>query len=222
MQKQFLLLIVALFFSIFGIAQTNKPAEDAAYQKMIQGRAWKIVQKLEIKDTVKAIKVRDLIAEQYSGLNDIYQVRDHKIKDFKNNTVLAKEAKQDSIKAVQLLADAAVEKRHQPYLKKLSHLLKRDQVLAVKNGMTYGVLPLTYNAYMDMLPQLTGKQKKQIMIWLTEAREKAMDAESSDKKHAWFGKYKGKINNYLSADGIDMKKEGDAWQERIKARSAHH
>ncbi len=222
MQKQSILLIVALFFSTYGMAQTNKPAEDAAYQKMIEGRAWKIVQKLEIKDTVKAVKVRDLIAEQYSGLNDIYQVRDNKVKEFKNNAMLSKTAMQDSIKAIQLLTDAAVTKRHQPYLKKLSHLLKGDQVTAVKDGMTYGVLPLTYGAYMDMLPQLTGKQKKQIMIWLTEAREKAMDAESSDKKHAWFGKYKGKINNYLSGDGIDMKKEGDAWQERIKARSASH
>jgi hypothetical protein len=45
-----------------------------------------------------------------------------------------------------------------------------------------------------------------------------MDAESSEKKHAWFGKYKGKINNYLSAEGYDMKKEGIAWKERIAAQ----
>jgi len=50
--------------------------------------------------------------------------------------------------------------------------------------------------------------------------EKAMDAESADKKHAVFGKYKGRINNYLSAAGIDMKKEEAAWQQRIKERKA--
>ena len=60
------------------------------------------------------------------------------------------------------------------------------------------------------------KQKEQIYLWLVEAREYAMDAESSEKKHAWFGKYKGKVNNYLSAEGIDMKKAGEEWQERIK------
>ena len=32
-----------------------------------------------------------------------------------------------------------------------------------------------------------------------------MDAGSSDEKHAWFGKYKGKINNYLAAAGYNMK-----------------
>jgi Spy/CpxP family protein refolding chaperone len=82
------------------------------------------------------------------------------------------------------------------------------------------VLNVTYTAYQDMLLNLTEEQKKQILAWLTEAREKAMDAESADKKHAVFGKYKGRINNYLSAAGIDMKKEEAAWQQRIKERKA--
>jgi len=84
--------------------------------------------------------------------------------------------------------------------------------------MTYKVLPLTYNAYLDELPNLTEVQKMQIKAWLTEAREHAIDAESSEKKHAWFGKYKGRINNYLSAQGYDMKKAGEEWQKRIKEK----
>ena len=55
------------------------------------------------------------------------------------------------------------------------------------------------------------------MTWLVEAREHAMDAESSEKKHGWFGKYKGRINNYLSAAGYDLKKEGEEWEKRRKA-----
>ncbi len=70
-----------------------------------------------------------------------------------------------------------------------------------------------------MIQNLTEVQKKQILVWLTEAREHAMDAESSDKKHAWFGKYKGKINNYLSAAGYDLKKEGVEWEKRRKAQA---
>jgi hypothetical protein len=84
--------------------------------------------------------------------------------------------------------------------------------------MTYGVLQVTYKAYQDMLPGLTSEQKKQILAWLTEARELAMDAESSEKKHAVFGKYKGRINNYLSAAGIDMKKAEADWQQRLRER----
>ena len=53
---------------------------------------------------------------------------------------------------------------------------------------------------------LTAEQKAQILAWLTEARELAMDGSTSDEKHAVFGKYKGKINNYLSKAGYDAKK----------------
>jgi hypothetical protein len=84
--------------------------------------------------------------------------------------------------------------------------------------MTYRVFPITYAAYLDMLPNLTTEQKDKIYSWLKEARELAMDAGSSEKKHEVFGKYKGRINNYLSAAGYDMKKEGEAWQKRIKER----
>ncbi|HEY0944737.1 MAG TPA: DUF3826 domain-containing protein, partial [Opitutaceae bacterium] len=59
--------------------------------------------------------------------------------------------------------------------------------------------------YCDMLPDLTDPQRAQIKAWLAEAREYAMDGGSSDEKHKWFGKYKGRINNYLAAAGYDMK-----------------
>jgi hypothetical protein len=70
-----------------------------------------------------------------------------------------------------------------------------------------------------MIPSLTKAQKDQIMAWLVEAREHAMDAESSEKKHWWFGKYKGRINNYLSAQGYDLQKERKEWEERNKQKN---
>ncbi|RYY10243.1 MAG: DUF3826 domain-containing protein [Cytophagaceae bacterium] len=90
----------------------------------------------------------------------------------------------------------------------------------VKDGMTYRVLPITMTAYEDMLPTLTAAQTTQMQAWLTEAREHAMDAGTSQEKHAWFGKYKGRINNYLSAAGIDMNQAGKDWQARLAARKA--
>ena len=192
------MLISLTAVSLSSFAQKN--SDDKVYRQMIADRSWKIIQKIHLQDTLAALKVRDIIAGHYIALNEIYQRR-------------------DSLKTSQIVVDSAVSKLHQPFLKKLAVYLNPDQVIQVKDGLTYGVSPITYAAYLDMLPQLTEVQKSQIMVWLTEAREKAMDAESSEKKHGWFKKYKGRINNYLSAGGIDMKKEGEAWQERIKARA---
>ena len=121
-------------------------------------------------------------------------------------------------KAVEESSTAKIDVLHKAYLSSLSAHLNAGQVDQVKDGMTYGVVPITYKGYLEMIPTLKEEQKKQIMTWLVEAREHAMDAETSEKKHGWFGKYKGRINNYLSAAGYDLKKEGEAWQKRIKEK----
>jgi hypothetical protein len=160
--------------------------EKKSYQMIVTERAAKIVSTLDINDAGKSLEVQDIIAEQYVALHDT-------------------EEKKDTTLVHQL---------HERYLSKLSSVLTTEQVTKVKDGMTYGILPITYNAYLQMLPQLTKQQQQQILSWLEEAREKAMDAGSSEQKHAWFGKYKGRINNYLSSAGIDMKKAEADWKKR--------
>ena len=199
-------------------SQTSAVAQksDSAYVQTIKNRAWKIVENLNIADQQRAFSIRDVIANQYMNLNDIYNKRDADLKELKNNKDLPKIKKDKAIQNIQSVTQTRLNRLHKKYVNQLNKDLSSDQVIQVKDGMTYGVVPLTYKAYQEMLPNLTQKQKEQIYLWLVEAREYAMDAESSEKKHAWFGKYKGKVNNYLSAEGIDMKKAGEEWQERIK------
>ncbi|MFM6976290.1 MAG: DUF3826 domain-containing protein [Sphingobacteriaceae bacterium] len=197
-----------------GLAKAQKA--DTAYLHTIQERSWKIVQKLNLPEQKKALKVRDVIADQYIALNEVYTARDQKVKALKQNTALPKDEVEKQNTQIKDWTTAETQKLHQAYLKQLHKNLNEEQIVAVKDGMTYGVVPLTFNAYQQMLPNLTQEQKDQIYKWLVEAREYAMDAESSEKKHAWFGKYKGKINNYLSAAGIDMKQAGEDWAKRVK------
>ena len=208
----FTLMVLMISFQTSVIAQKR----DSAYVQTINNRAWKIVEKLNIADQQKAFSIRDVIANQYMNLNDIYNKRDADLKELKNNKDLPKIKKDKAIQNIQSVTQTRLNRLHKKYLNQLNKDLSSDQVIQVKDGMTYGVVPLTFKAYQEMLPNLTQKQKEQIYLWLVEAREYAMDAESSEKKHAWFGKYKGKVNNYLSAEGIDMKKAGEEWQERIK------
>lgn len=202
------------------VAQAPVPTEskEAAYKRTVTERAAKIVAKLDALKAKDSVQVRDVIAEQYIALNDVHEARKSRL------AALKAQPQTDATKAeaakVETETTAALDKLHAQYLKKLSRRLNKTQIDQVKDGMTYGVLPITMRAYDDMLPTLTAEQKTQMLAWLTEAREKAMDAGSSEQKHAWFGKYKGKINNYLSAAGIDMNQAGKDWQARIAARKA--
>ncbi len=214
-------MMVCLSFTFIAPANAqNSPTQkdaDAAYYKVVKQRAGKIVASLGIDDSAKADRVQTIIAQQYQNLNRIHTNRDEQIKAVKGKKDQSKEAIAAKVKSIEEKASKKLGKLHKKYLKLLGRQLTPDQIVKVKDGMTYNVLPITYNGYMQMLPNLTEEQKQQIMAWLVEAREKAMDAGSSEKKHGWFGKYKGKINNYLSASGINMKKAGEEWQKRIKA-----
>lgn len=215
--KLYIVLFLVTVFSSATFAQ-NAPADPAAYLKVITERADKIVANLGVTDAGKAEKIRNVIRDQYSNLNDIYTARDLNIKTIKEKNKDNKAERDTALAVENRSVEKNLSKLHKKYLSKLSAHLTTDQVELVKNGMTYNILPITYKAYQEEILTLTADQKKQILIWLTEAREHAMDAESSDKKHAWFGKYKGRINNYLSAAGYDLKKEGIEWEKRRKAK----
>jgi FtsZ-binding cell division protein ZapB len=45
----------------------------------------------------------------------------------------------------------------------------------------------------------------------------AISEGSAEAKHAVFGRYKGRINNFLSQQGYDLKQEERGWQNRTKA-----
>jgi hypothetical protein len=194
----------------------NAQKLDSNYVKTIQSRAAKIVQKLALSDDKKIEKLNGIVAKQYIDLNEVYIKRDASQKGIKQNPTLSKDEAAKEIEKINQLIAQKTKKLHYKFLNQLGKQLNEEQVIVIKDGMTYGVVPLTYNAYLQMLPNLTVEQKKQIYAWLVEARESAMDAESSEKKHAWFGKYKGRINNYLSAAGIDMKQAGIDWAKRTK------
>lgn len=172
----------------------NDEGRDSAYVETIKGRAQKIVDGLQLTDQSQARAVRNIIANRYFLLNDIHAKYD--------------KSQQDALQA-------ELYKHHFELASTLALYLNDDQIEAVKDGMTYGRLKRDYNAQLEMIPTLSDFEKQQILIWLKEAREYAMDAADSKGKHFWFDKYRGRTNNWLSSRGYDLKKEREQWQKRI-------
>lgn len=217
MRFSFFFILILCGNAVFGQESKNLDDKNAAYKRTITSRAEKIVSTLSISDSFKAKQVISIIANQYRDLNAIYTERDDQVKKIKQQG-LAKEVTDSAIKKVEASVNNKISALHATFVSKLSSRLTPQQVIDVKDGMTYNVLHVTYDAYVDMIPSLTKEQKDQIMAWLVEAREYAMDGESSEKKHWWFGKYKGRINNYLSAQGYNINKEREEWEKRNKQK----
>lgn len=213
----FLVLFIVLIATVSLNAQTN----DENYLKTITDRSVKIVNGLSIKDSVVYNKVIGQLVAQYSGLNKIQEADKALVASIKQETAVA-EDKAARLKDAEQNKNKELNTLHLSFISGLEQLLGPEQIELVKDGMTYRVFPITYAAYQDMIPTLTEAQKAKIYEWLKEAREVAMDAGTSDQKHAVFGKYKGRINNYLSAEGYDLKKATDEWQQRIKERNRNN
>lgn len=186
---------------------------DSAYVKTIVERAQKITDQLGMEDSSKALDVRNIIANRYFLLNGIHEAYKKAQEEAKK---LSGEAKQQALQQAVDRRDAELYKHHFEFEADLSNYLSPAQIEMVKDGMTYGVVPKTYQAHLEMIPTLTEEEKSQILCWLKEAREFAMDADTSKDKHGWFGKYKGRINNWLSSRGYDLQKEREGWQKRIE------
>jgi len=174
-------------FTALAFSSAAATAANPAYAVTAQARADKIVTTLSLADPAQADRVSDLIAGHYQALHNLHARRDAAL------------ASANSAEAVRVRGeiDADLAVLHARYLRALGSELTVDQIDRIKDGMTYGVLPITLRAYVELLPQLTGEQRERIRAWLEEAREQAMAAV--------FGRYKGRINNFLSAAGHDLK-----------------
>jgi hypothetical protein len=208
----------AMFFAAASVQAADVTASDAeaAYSKEIAKRADKVLAPLGITDEAQTNRVRDLITGQYRTLREVHAARDARINETKRGpgdaaideawTKTARDAA--SLK----LADA-----HRRFVARLAVELTPEQVDKIKDGMTYGVVGITYKRYLELFPNLRDEDKRELLADLIEARELAMDAGSSEEKHAVFGKYKGRINNYLSKAGYDMKQAEKDLAEKQKA-----
>lgn len=184
--------------------QLDSAGRDPQYVQTIIGRSKKATDELGITWTPLGQNVLNIICNRYFKLNDIYAERDS--------------VKKTDKKLAEAQCDSKLYRSHYGFLADLSMYLNPKEIDKVKDVMTFDVVRVTYEAQCDMIPTLKEEEKQQIMAWLIEARELAIDAESSKKKHEVFGKYKGRINNYLAKRGYDLTKEREAWYERVKAR----
>lgn len=184
------------------------------YIKVTHDRAYDFVKEMDLSPE-KTKKVTEIVAKQYRNLSAIQDTRDSQIKLIEDKFE-EKDTRQALIRETKIKAKMQENALHRQFIAKLLAEITPEQVTEIKNGMTYNTAHFTYKGYVDLLPELTEEQKKQVRAYLYEAREFAMDAGSSDAKHRIFGDYKGKINNYLSSEGYNLNKAEERQRERNK------
>ncbi len=180
---------------------------QAMYNSTVQERSLKIMQALAMNDEDKSNRVFSAIVAQYHAL----RARDESIDDALWN--VAKGSHEWSQQRDEMFPMMS-KPLHDHFIAAISPDLTPDQLETVKDKMTYGKVQFTYNAYCSIIPNLTEEDKKNILDWLKQAREVAMDGGTSGEKTAIFQQYKQKINGYLKSEGIDVAEATEKWVQR--------
>jgi hypothetical protein len=190
------------------LAAPPRPSDDPKYRETIDKRAAAAVEAAKVADEAKkAAAVRAVVAH-YVGINDTHFDRDAAVKAAGDDKEAAAKAREK--------AAAEVAGVHKRFTQDLAAALTPEQCDAVKDAMTYGVRVNTYKVYCEMLPDLTDAQKVKVRELLLAGREEALVAGGADEKHEKFRQAKGRITNYLSAEGYDMKKAAEEWAAKQK------
>jgi hypothetical protein len=192
--------------------------KEAAYARALEKRAQGILEVLALKDPAKAAKVHDAVIAQYRGLRDWHDAHDDRLKELGQQSRKAGGEQALAIEGQISRIKGSLRTLHDRFIARLSEQLTPGQVEKVKDQMTYHKVRVTYNAYREIVPNLTDREKARILELLREAREEAMDGGSAAEKSAIFKKYKGKIANYLNAQGHDVGKAYKEWGAKQKAK----
>jgi hypothetical protein len=174
---------------------TSAPV-DANYTKAIEGRAADILKILALTDPHQVATVHDLIVAQYGALKAWHSANDSRLKSERADTNAVAQIR------------ASLKTLHDRFLAGLAGQLSPAQIDQVKDKLTYGKVQFTFAGYRLQYPALTDADQQKILELLKQAREEAMDAGSAAEKTAVFQRYKGKINNYLSHQGLHPAKPG--------------
>lgn len=204
-----------LFLCIVPLISYSQNKEQDKFTQILTKRSQKIIDQLNLKDKETYEIVTDIMVNQYRNLADIHDTSKAKKEDIKHR-IKDKKQLNNEIKNLENQKSSQLFNLHCSFIGSLSAYLTNNEIEKIKDGMTYGVVQVTYQSYIDMIPSLKENEKKQLYAWLVEAREHAMSESSSRDKHTWFGKYKGRFNNYLSKKGYDIQAERKAWEERLK------
>jgi hypothetical protein len=186
-------------------ATPAKPAKDndPAYAQVLEKRAQAVLELLKLQDPKKAARVHGAVIAQYRALRAWHDAHDAELKKLGEQLRKADAGQAEAIKEKVRQAKASLKTQHDRFLAELAAALTPAQVEQVKDQMTANRVQVTYRAYCEAVPNLTEPQKTRVLELLKEAREEAMDGGSANEKTAIFKNYRGKINNYLSAQGHD-------------------
>jgi hypothetical protein len=202
----------------------DPPAVDDAMREKIGKKAGRIADSLKLDDPDKAAKVKAIASDWLSVMLNWHKEHDAELgrlwSDWnKARSVVPKDEFPAEVIAHQIDdVYASLKPAYENYIKRLSAELSAEQVDAIKENWSRSPgMMRTYNAYLEIVPDLSEKDKDVIKARMLIARESAMLTDSDKEIVAIYKRHKVKVEQYVGT--LEWAKLHKAFAERGKAKA---
>ncbi len=194
------------------ISEDAKAKSDAEQQK----KAGEWVASLNLNDADKEARVKNAI------YNHLQAIRDwHNEHPFTTVPAGINPATGNRLSDLdrQVIANSAMPKSvHEDLMNALNKDLSPEQVEMILDKYTVGKVAFTMKGYKAIVPDLKPEEEAQILTYLKQAREQAIDYKNMNQISAIFEIYKTKSEQFLNSNGRNWKQLYKAYTDAVKAK----
>jgi hypothetical protein len=203
------------------VASAPSAGIDEASRTKIELKAARIVESLKLEDADKTAKVKSTVSEWLGVMMNWHNDHDAELGRLwgewnKARSVVPKDEFPGEVVAHRIDdVYASLRPAYEDYIRRLSAELMAEQVDAIKENWSRSPgMTRTYNAYLEIVPDLTEKDKEVIKARLLLAREAAMLTDSDKEIVAIYKRHKVKVEQYVGT--LQWAKLHKAFAERGK------
>jgi hypothetical protein len=189
---------------VFASPAALRAADAAAPDDAAQKKAGKLIDGLKLTDADKAAKAKTITSEWIVAMLAWHKEHDAELKGLwsewnKARAVVPKDEFPGEVIAYKIEGVyASLKPTYDDFIKKLSAELTPEQVDALKEAWSRKPgMKRTYDAYLEIAPDLTDKDKQVIHDRMLLAREAAMLTDADNEIVSIYKRHKVKVEQYI-------------------------
>jgi hypothetical protein len=210
---------------IFAAEPAAAPAADEAMRKKIDQKVAKLVDTAKITDADKAAKVKAIGAEWFATMFAWHKEHDKELAALwtqwnQARAVVPKDEFPGEVIATKIdEVYSSLKPAYDHYIQRLSAELTPEQIDTVKEAWSRSPGAMrTYNAYLEIVPDLSDKDKEVLKARMLMAREAAMLTDADKEIKDIFKRHKVKVEQYVGT--LEWAKLHSAFAKRDAAATA--
>lgn len=193
-------------------------SQDTTGNAELKKKATEWVSELSLQDETKATQVQQAVTIHLTAVRDWHNSHPHTMVPAGMNPATGNTL--SDLDRQMIICSSKPKSIHDDLMTVLKANLTPEQTDILLDKYTIGKVAFTLKGYEAIVPDLTEKEKTEILKNLKQAREQAIDYKNMKEISAVFEIYKTKCEQYLNNNGRNWRQLYKIYTDKIKAEKA--